>query len=857
MKTISLIALALCGFAIAFAIACHREDTDARAGWLRGVQPRVVGAAWQPCEKVGLGEEDRVVPEYRCGASAPAAQSCTANLDTLDGAADAIRRPECTKDAIATLELFAKTNSAAAVDLAAAYYVRAQRENRPTDLLRALRTAQEALNARPDSPELRFNLALSQEAIGLFDEARRSWQGYLSIERDASWSAEAREHLAALPKDPDESEAERGARARAPMLAALRANDAAALERAIAAFPQTAQRYLDEGLLADWAKDPSPENLELARRMAEGLSRRSGDRFPLAEIDAIVRAASSPEKTKALRAGHLAYAEARNGGRATYEDASRDFARGDSPARWMAEARAAASLDPEVTLARTDALIAETKKRDYLAPLGISQGMRAFAFESLSRYVESLNAYEEQAATARRRRDTEDALAIRSRRNGQLGRLGDYEAAWREVLPALLARHQIVSANDRHAILGQASVTAQQLDYPEVAFVYQEAAVRFTRYVDEAQFATALREHARIEAKLGRRKQAEDDLRESFRLAKNSGPAAQESLESRLLEVQGQVLLNAEPLRAKDFFSMALAKAGNETRTYRADLFLQRARAFLRANRTAEANDDLREAIAVLQREQTENLAHRTPGDAEELWSPYFSRFQDTYRLLIARQLAEGRPEEAFRFSEQARATEPFDLAVRRGVASPDLRGLTVAQIQSRLPPNTYLLEYCVFDDRTYVWLLSRDHFDGTWLKASKSDILRWTDDVQRAAQMHELRDFEVRVSAPYKGLLRQPLAMIDNLQPRVPPHLVIVADDAIHGLPIAALQSSKGQPYVVEQTASIVAEGSAALYLSALERDRLLGSAKPASILLVGDPAFDRHAPTLQNYGRRWTTSP
>ncbi|HWS71017.1 MAG TPA: hypothetical protein VN605_02835, partial [Thermoanaerobaculia bacterium] len=467
MKTISLIALALC----ISAIACHREDTDARAGWPRGVQPRVVGMAWQPCQRVPL-DGKRVVPEVRCGAAAPAAQLCAVNLKTADEAAQELLLPQCTKPALAALEVLAATNSTAAVDLVAGYYVRAQRDDRPSDFLRALKTAEEALKVRPESPELRFNIALTEEALGLFSEAAISWNSYLAIDRTSEWAKEARQHLAELPAQPDESEAARRRRATEPMRAALLANDAQALEHAISDFPQTAQRYLDENVLAEWANDPSAEKLELARRMAAGLSHRSGDQFPLAEIDAIVRAAASPEKVAALRSGHRAYAAARaphHGTPEEFEAASRDLARGGSPLRLMADVRAAgavAPFEPVKALGRTPALTDQITRYEYLAPLYLAHSVRGSSLSALSRYLEALHAYDDALKIGTRLRDAETIAATRARQDGELNMLGDPEAAWREVFAALRLLPRVTSSSDRHVTLGQAAETALQLGHP-------------------------------------------------------------------------------------------------------------------------------------------------------------------------------------------------------------------------------------------------------------------------------------------------------------------------------------------------------------------------------------------------------
>jgi tetratricopeptide (TPR) repeat protein len=90
-------------------------------------------------------------------------------------------------------------------DLAAAYYVRAQRFDEPLDLLRALESADRAIELSPETPSSLFNRALVLEHLFLRGEAREAWNRYLRSERDAGWRAEARGHLRALDRSGAES----------------------------------------------------------------------------------------------------------------------------------------------------------------------------------------------------------------------------------------------------------------------------------------------------------------------------------------------------------------------------------------------------------------------------------------------------------------------------------------------------------------------------------------------------------------------------------------------------------------------------------------------------------------------------
>src|SRR5207302_3604269 len=114
--------------------------------------------------------------------------------------------------------------------------------------------------------------------------------------------------------------------------------------------------------------------------------------------------------------------------------------------------------------------------------------------------------------------------------------------------------------------------------------------------------------------------------------------------------------------------SLALT-AGDESGTFRASLYALRAEAQRRLGRSAEAEDDVRNALSELRAEESRILEHRQTGQGEQLWSAYFSRFRDTYHLLIRQLIEEHRLNEAFDYAERARAFEPLDLIGKLDVA--------------------------------------------------------------------------------------------------------------------------------------------------------------------------------------------
>lgn len=77
-------------------------------------------------------------------------------------------------------------------DLAAAYLVRAKREDSPRDLLFAVDAADHALQLDPNDASARFNLALALERLNIVEQASDAWKAFLRAEPASPWADEAR-----------------------------------------------------------------------------------------------------------------------------------------------------------------------------------------------------------------------------------------------------------------------------------------------------------------------------------------------------------------------------------------------------------------------------------------------------------------------------------------------------------------------------------------------------------------------------------------------------------------------------------------------------------------------------------------
>jgi CHAT domain-containing protein len=862
LKRLAFVIAAFC----ALAGACTDKDTNRPAVWARSTESRLTDASvWQPC-RASLSD-GHVVPEAQCGPPPRFHLECDEILTRVDAARALVSEPRCLDAAITRLERLAAGDPASLSDLAAAYYLKAQRDDMPSGFLRAYDAAERAVAVSPRLPAARFNLALAQEALGLFTEAIASWSLFLRLDH-SSWAAEARARRDRLVRDARVNPEHQWEINRAAIPDAIRKGDRATLGQLIAPFPATAEKYLVEDLLAQWATSPTRERLRSARLFADELSRVTANQFASDVVAAIERA--TPKQFRWLRKGQVALSAARSadvaiaverGGQRFTESAAL-LERGRSPLALDAKLGGAIDLvrsknETERALQMIAPVEEQAHRHGYGLLAAEAQSTRGYTLVEGSRYLEALGAYDAARDAYIRVGDQEDLLSVQVRRIGLLRVLGQNELAFREAFQAMHNRSHI-SLRSRHLLLGDTELTAINLGFPQGALGYQNIAVRLLQerlaavppeQTDtitglEYQLSTALRARAGIEVRLDDYEHARQDLDEAARLSKRPDPSARRALDARIEEVRGQALLRTNPGEAAAAFTKALPLAqGAEYRTFIAALYAQRAEAERRAGDSAAAERDFRAAVGELHKEEASLLEHREGSDSGDLWKAYFSRFQETYRLLIRLLMEENRVADAFAYAERARGEEPLSLVLRLPSTAESFRQLAqretidIPRVQALLPRATYVIEYCVTDDRTYAWIVSRDHFSALTLPVRTSDVDRWTAALQRAARIHDDNAFEAGLYAPYDALISAPLGVIHRIAEKGA-RLVFVPDGAMHGLPFAALRDPATRRPLIEW-APVAISGSTLLYVSSLLRDGAIDRRAP-SVLLVGDPAFN-----------------
>jgi CHAT domain-containing protein len=799
MKSLFAVALALCSLTT----ACNLEDTEPATKWPRSIAPRLSGSQWRPCTpKLPAGA---VVEQADCGATTLQPVSCNDAILTVAKARQLLlTQPTCTGTATKALQQIALTHPEAKNDLAAAYYVRAQRDDRPVDLLSAL----DAVNDAPRSPESLFNRALIEEALGLRDDALAAWNAFLAVDH-TQWAAEARAHRDALAQRLNG--ADQWARNKAAADRALRAGDMLTVERLIAPFPNSAIGWVEE--------DPDPELAtavslvtkdEYAVKVAPSLRRSTGASQLLSRARAAV---------KSLETGTAA---------SEYQRLIAMLDRLQSPLALTARLEYATTVlkSYKQQLQLLDPLEKEARARGYRHLAARILLARSNALLRQSRFDESIHESDEALTAYRQIGNDEGAAGTLIRRSGTYWAAGASPRAWRDEFEALRLASHLGTTKEQHNLLDSAASLALTLGHPQAALAYQNAAIRLFP-TNNPEKGMVLRDRAAIDLAVGKNDLAVIDLKAAAAMAKPDDQKAQQILRARYEEINGRTLLKTNALGAAAAFGRAYNDASHEFHTYRAALLSERADAYSRAGRAGAAQHDLVDAAAEFEAEQDRVLKSRKRGLSEDLWSAYFSRFQSVYQALIRDYIQQHRIYAALQCAERARAREPLDLA------QVPPKPFDLAELQQWLPPGTVAFEYAVLDDRTIVWIIRPNRLDAIALDVPRKTVEEWNAGVESGNSA----DFVNAIDAAYEGLIDKPLKALGG----TPRRLAIIRDSSMEGLPFNALRDTKATPnvYLIER-APIEIAGSAQLYLLSLQGDAALRASTNRSILLVGNPTND-----------------
>jgi CHAT domain-containing protein len=242
----------------------------------------------------------------------------------------------------------------------------------------------------------------------------------------------------------------------------------------------------------------------------------------------------------------------------------------------------------------------------------------------------------------------------------------------------------------------------------------------------------------------------------------------------------------------------------------------------------------------------------------------FFDAGQDTYD--IAAGFAYSRLNDqnrAFEYAEASRARSLSEMMnrgarVKDGREMPDIGlasqtdNLTLAQIQTRMPEQTQILEYSLLEDKLIAWVIKRQKITSAVVALDQNEFDQKIQHYRALVARGAKDDDEARRTAAkelYSSLISPVETLLDHdLQ------LFIVADKGLHYVPFATLVSPSSGKFLIEDY-SIQMAPSASVLVWCSEHAKNRAGIFDERLLSIGNPNFDQNAfpglPTLPAAGR------
>jgi CHAT domain-containing protein len=719
-------------------------------------------------------------------------------------------------------------------DLAAAQYELALAENDPGLHAAALASADHALRLDASSQDARFNRALSLAALSLDPAAVRAFDSYRAIDSTSEWAAEAMQRAAALRR-PNRTEQWNAAR-----VTMEKGQDVEAIAKS---FPQYARTFAESDYLARWAEaftagDTSTAShwLAIARAVGAARVRQFGDTF-LADTVASIDAASRPA---ALAQAHLTYRRGRKMymtevGRVldalpVLAEAERQFAAAGSPmdlvagyyranglvnAQQLEPARASMDRVLERTPARYRALRAQL---DWLrSTIDAVSGQPYASLDAALRSADEFRRIGEDENAARMENSATTALR-------RLGRVKESRALRSRVFASASAAGKASVWEVALNTAARDEILERRWDVAASLFaVESESEIVSPRVRVDALLWGAV---AEAHANGGRM----PDLRAARAATGGIKDAAvREEVERELDFVEGASLTQSDAVRAAQLLTKVVdyrLRTANFVRLSAA--YLERARAHVTARRPADAEADLRAALAA-----DERVGRSIERD--DFRDSFFGGIDDAYEELIELLVGRGQLADAVDVAERFRA---------RGLAESDARRQEVARsidaIAAAAPRDALIVHYTTLRSGTLVSVVRDRRHRESVIGAPRARIAASTERLLRAverddgiAERQNARELYDLLIAPIAGELSGHASV------------VVVPDETIAAIPLAMLVAPSGR-YLVEDFVLVHAANASMFVRHASETP--VAHDRRARMAIVADPEIDPHTfPSLE----------
>ena len=735
-------------------------------------------------------------------------------------------------DAIATLEIAvaaAPQDTRITNDLAAAYYERSQRANRPDDLPAALSAVERVLYQEPGNLEALFNRALIITALGLREEAVSAWQAYIERDSRSPWADEALERRRNVTPA-------RNVRDWQALRAELESSQRPETREAAVRLHASATReYFENDLLKRWVaavkrRDSSAELAALARMrlIADEFTRLASDNLYRDLLSNIAAASERGTKEQLVAAYEAYFAGAALMTQQKSADAAALLRRAQSlladsgsPFRLRAAIELAASHYFDLRYKEAAAILAGVKKtaaeRSYAILVTRSAWLEGMAAYGLNDFAHAQVAYEQMLSSAIAAGDVDQWVMGNVLLANLHEVLGDGTRAWQHRIDGAARLDEVFSRQTRFAFLLSAASDAFGGEHDGTAIMFQSIVLRADADVPASMRVQVTSQRARVLWREGRRAEAAREIAGARNLlAAVPNESSRLVVEADVLAAEIDLWLEERPDQARIAADRLLTlPLLEQDHLRRARAHQQLARVLVKSGDLTGAERAVKAGLDALDTFRDSPVAEFGVRSSDPVWQLYDTAAQ------IA--LARGDVGRAFVHSERGRLRTPQERRATEAV--PDL-----VTIQRALSSDTAIVVFTQLQDRLQVFVVRRDDVVSHSVAVSSA----------RAAVLVSRQLYEITrgAAAPQASselfdlMFRPVFRSIEGIA-----NVVVVADAPYSRIAYAGLWDRHRGRYVIEDHRVVVAP-SAMAYASAARRTRPQTSAPaPRRASIIGAP--------------------
>jgi CHAT domain-containing protein/cytochrome c-type biogenesis protein CcmH/NrfG len=767
-------------------------------------------------------------------------------------------------DAIRELETASKLddrNAKIANDLGSAYFEMARNKPDERKLLlgKALENFRRATGLDPNLLETLFNKSLCLQELGLYYEAKESWNSYLEKDPNSGWAEEARKNLENLENLKKTSKTKD--RVLEDFLNAYRSGDKEFAWKincqtkdmlAEVWLPgQLTRRYLEAE--RDKREPEARESIETLNFIGELEKTRNADFFvaDLAgyysklndrQIENLLKAKDS------MRKGLTAVEENKNDEAVRFfEESAKLFSEnGNIHEEKVAEYWAAQCKPREgkinESLASLNSLekYFEAKKHKWLYGQTVYWISQNYFFQN--EFTKTIDLCEQRLQISKEIQDTYGVQKSVGCLNSTFEKLGESTRSLKYLgqMPDVkdlyyysgteARRGNLFSADlfIRLGLLAAAESFCKEnlslaKDAPGKTDLANGALERLAKiYTEERRFDEAL--GAANESKNLAQDKPENDLK-SYLIAKATLPIA--DLKRRMQRCD-EALSDYDS--AIDLYSKMKEIKINNFVAHKGKLLC-----FQALNRQDELESELRTVLDSAEQYRSQILK-------DEERQTFFASEQIVYDVAVENSLAKGETNKAFELAESSKARSLLDfVAGKNSIAdlekqfSEVSKPLSLVEIQARMPENVQIVQFAVLREKTVAWTLTKTELKTAEIKISVDDLQNKVSVYLKSLTGKAGKSEVERSGRELYDLLVAPV--VSNLDPAKA--ICFIPDKALHGLPFAALVSERGR-FLLEDF-MIFYSPSASVFVFASEKAKTLEKIKDERLLSIGDPAFDK----------------